>query len=125
MNRCIVSGRLVNDPELKKTQSDMSVTNNALAVSRKFKDTNGNTVCDFINISAWGPSADYLCKYGHKGDMVMVSGAIHQNKYVDKDGNNRSVYEIRVDELEIYRKKEEKKKEFKDELYEDGDMSFE
>lgn len=125
MNRCIVSGRLVNDPELKKTQSDMSVTNNALAVSRKFKDATGNTVCDFINISAWGPSADYLCKYGHKGDMVMVSGAIHQNKYVDKDGNNRSVYEIRVEELEIYRKKEEKKKEFKDELYEDGDMSFE
>lgn len=124
MNRCILSGRLVVDPELKKTHNEMSVTNNALAVSRKFKDDKGNTVCDFINISAWGPSADYLCKYGHKGDMVMVSGAIRQYKYVDKDGNNRSSYEIRADELEIYSKKEDKQKQFKDELYEDGDMSF-
>lgn len=125
MNKCIVSGRLVNDPELKKTQSELSVTHNALAVSRKFKDANGKDVVDFINISAWGPSADYLCKYGHKGDMVMVSGAIRQTRYTDKDGNNRSAYEIRVDELEIYSKKEEKQKQFKDELYEDGDMSFE
>lgn len=125
MNRCFLSGRLVVEPEIRKTKSEISVTSNTLAVSRKFKDDEGNTVCDFINIAVWGPSAEYLCKYGHKGDMVMVSGAIRQQKYVDKDGNNRSTYEINVDGLELYSKKEDKQKEFKDELYDDGDMSFE
>ncbi len=125
MNRCILSGRLVVEPEIRKTKSDISITSNTIAVSRKFKDEKGNTVCDFINIAAWGPSAEYLCKYGHKGDMVMVSGAIRQQKYVDKDGNNRSTYEINVDDIELYSKKEDKQKQFKDELYDDGDMSFE
>ena len=125
MNRCILSGRLVVEPEIRKTKSDMSVTSNTLAVSRKFKDNEGNTVCDFINIAVWGPTAEYLCKYGHKGDMVGISGAIRQQKYIDKDGNNKSTYEINVDELEIYSKNKEKQREFKDELYDDGDMSFE
>lgn len=125
MNRCILSGRLVIEPEIRKSKSGISVANNALAVSRKFKNSNGEDVVDFINISAWGPSAEYLCKYGHKGDMVMVSGAIRQQKYLDKDGNNHVKYEINVDELEIYSKKGDKQKQFKEELYEDGDMFFE
>ncbi len=125
MNKCILSGRLVVDPEIRKSKSGISVANNALAVSRKFKNSNGEDVVDFINISAWGPSAEYLCKYGHKGDMVIVSGAIRQQKYVDKDGNNKSTYEINVDELEIYSKNKEKRKDFTDEIYDDGDMSFE
>lgn len=125
MNKCILSGRLVVDPEIRKSKSGISVANNALAVSRKFKNSNGEDVVDFINISAWGPTAEYLCKYGHKGDKVMVSGAIRQQKYIDKDGNNKSTYEINVDELEIYSKNKEKRKDFTDEIYDDGDMSFE
>ena len=125
MNKCILSGRLVNEPELKKTQSELLVTHNALAVSRKFKDVDGQDVVDFIDISVWGPSADYLCKYANKGDMIIVSGAIRQKKYTDKNGKSHSSYGIRVEELEIQRKKGTTRKQFKDELYEDGDMSFE
>lgn len=97
MNNCSFIGRLTTDPELKTTQSGISVCSFTLAVNRpRVKDTT-----DFINFQAWRQSAEYLCKYGHKGDMVAVNGTLTSRKWQDKDGNNRTAFEVVADNLSV------------------------
>lgn len=97
MNSCNFTGRITADLELKKTQSDKSVVSFSLAVARpRVKDTT-----DFINFVAWNQSAEYLCKYGHKGDMVEVSGVLTTRKYEDSNGNKRTVFEVVADSVKL------------------------
>ena len=97
MNSITITGRLTADPELKTTQSGISVCVYNLAVKRpKVKDTT-----DFLPVVSWRQGADYLCKYGHKGDMVAVSGTLTARSWEDKDGNKRISYEIVTDTVEL------------------------
>ena len=97
MNSCNFTGRITADLELRKTQSDKSVVSFSLAVARpRVKDTT-----DFINFVAWNQSAEYLCKYGHKGDMVEVSGVLTTRKYEDGNGNKRTVFEVVADSVKL------------------------
>lgn len=97
MNSINLVGRIAQDLELKKTQSDISVCAFTLAVNRpKVKD-----VTDFINCVAWRQSAEYLCKYGVKGSMVAISGTLQTRKYEDKNGNKRTAFEVVADSLNL------------------------
>lgn len=97
MNKHLSSGRLVADPELKTTQNGISVCTFRLAVSRpRTKDTT-----DFLNYVAWRQSAEYLCKYGKKGDLVEVVGTLTSRNYEDSNGNKRTQYETAVDDLKL------------------------
>ena len=97
MNTINLIGNICNDLELKTTQSGKNVLNFNLAVKRPFtKDTT-----DFIPMVAWGQNADFLGKYGHKGSKVAVSGTLTTRKYQDKDGNNRTAYEVVCDSVEL------------------------
>lgn len=97
MNEHISSGRLVADPELKKTTTGISVCSFRLAVARpKVKDKT-----DFLNYVAWRQSAEYLCQYGKKGDWVEVVGILTSRNYEDTQGNKRTIYETAVDELKL------------------------
>lgn len=97
MNTCAFVGRLTSDPELKTTQSGLSVCSFSIAVKRPHvKDTT-----DFINCVAWRQSAEYLCKYGSKGDMVAVSGTLQSRNYEDKNGNKRTAFDVVADSLSI------------------------
>jgi single-strand DNA-binding protein len=97
MNSCNFVGRLTANPELKKTNNDISVCRFTLAVSRpRVKD-----ITDFINFTAWRQSAEYLTNYGRKGMLVAVSGSLNQNNYEDKDGNKRTSYEVVADTLKL------------------------
>ena len=97
MNNCCFVGRLTNDPELKKTASDLSVCSFTLAVNRpRVKDTT-----DFINFVAWRGSAEYLTKYAQKGSLVAVSGALTSRNYEDKQGNKRTAFEVVADNVTI------------------------
>lgn len=97
MNDCNFTGRLVSDPELKTTQSGLSVCSFTLAVKRpKVKDTT-----DFLNFVAWRHNAEYLCKYGRKGNLVGVSGVATSRAYEDKNNNKRIAFEIVVNDLEL------------------------
>lgn len=100
INRAIQTGRLTKDPELRKTQSGMSVCNFILAVNRKYKKE-GEPEADFINFQAWRSGADYLCNYAHKGDVIGVEGRIQTRNY--KDYNDRTIYvtEVVCDSVEI------------------------
>lgn len=82
-------GRLTKDPTLNKTESGLSVANVTVASDRYQSDA------DFIPIQVWRQSADYLCQYGHKGDMVAIQGSIKVHKYQDKT-TGKDVYKTYV-----------------------------
>lgn len=97
MNTCCFTGRITSDPELKQTQNGLVVCSFTLAVARpRVKDTT-----DFINFVAWRQSAEYLCNYGHKGDMVEVSGVLTARKFEDSNGNKRTAFEVVADSVKL------------------------
>lgn len=97
MNNIQITGRLTADPELKTTQSGISVCAYNLAVKRpKVKETT-----DFITCVSWRQGAEYLAKYGHKGDVVAVSGVLTTRSWEDKNGNKRISYEVVADTVEL------------------------
>lgn len=97
MNNIQITGRLTADPELKTTQSGVSVCAYNLAVKRpKVRDTT-----DFLTVVSWRQGAEYLTKYGHKGDVVAVSGVLTTRSWEDKNGNKRISYEVVSDTVEL------------------------
>ena len=97
MNICAFTGRLTADPELKNTNTGTSVCSFTLAV----KKPHVKDATDFIDFVSWRQSAEYLCKYGHKGDVVEVFGTLQSRKWEDKNGNKRTSYEVVVDSLSL------------------------
>lgn len=95
LNRIIIMGRMVRDPELRTTQSGTSVTSFTLAVDRDFKDKDsGEKSTDFIDVVAWRQTAEFVCKFFAKGRMAVVEGRLQIREWKDKDGNNRRTAEI-------------------------------
>lgn len=101
MNKIIITGRLVRDPESKQLSSGTSVCNTAIAVDRTYKDKEGNRQSDFFDVSAFGYTADFISKYFKKGDFIAIAGSMESRKYTDKDGNNRTAWSIHVDEAQF------------------------
>lgn len=96
--QCELSGRLTRDPELKQTQAGVPVASFGLAVDRKFN----RDEADFIPITAWRKTAEFVAKYFHKGQRVIISeGRIRVTPYTDRDGNKRTHFEVVADEVEF------------------------
>ena len=97
MNSCNFVGRLCADPELRRTQDGTPVCSYSLAVKRPMvKDTT-----DFIEFVSWRQAAEYLSQYGHKGDIVAVTGSLQPRSWTDKDGNKRRAYEVVTTNVEL------------------------
>lgn len=94
LNHITIMGRLTRDPELRKTQNDISVTSFVLAVDRDRKSQNGEKETDFIEVVAWRGTADFVCKYFTKGRMAVVDGRLQIRDWEDRDGNKRRSAEI-------------------------------
>lgn len=94
LNVVALQGRLVADPELKSTQNGVPVCSFRLAVDRNFTDVSGNRVADFLDCVAWRQTAEFLCKYFAKGQMVALSGALQARSYEDRQGNKRTDVEV-------------------------------
>lgn len=94
LNVAVVMGRLVADPELRHTPSDVAVTSFTLAVDRSYVKSGTERQADFIDVVAWRSTADFVCKYFRKGQMMAVHGSIQTRTYTDKDGNKRKTTEI-------------------------------
>lgn len=99
LNRCIIMGRLTRSPELRRTQSGKAVTSVTLAVDRDFKGQNGEKETDFIDIVAWGNTAEFLCNYFTKGRMAVAEGRLQIRDWTDKDGGKRRSAEIVADHV--------------------------
>lgn len=100
LNRIVIMGRLVRDPELRTTQTGVSVTSFTLAVDRDFKNRDsGEKNTDFIDVVAWRQTAEFVCKYFGKGRMAVVEGRLQIRDWKDRDGNNRRSAEVVADNV--------------------------
>ena len=93
LNSIVVMGRLTADPELKKTQNGISVVSFTLAVERSYKSGEQRQT-DFIDVTAWRSTAEFIEKYFNKGQMMVVQGSLQTRNYEDKNGNKRKAVEI-------------------------------
>ena len=101
MNKVFMIGNLVADPELKKTQSGISVCTFRIGVPRRFKDSAGERQSDFFSIVAWRALADLCGNHLRKGNKCSVSGSLQTRSYDAQDGTKRYVTEIVADEIEF------------------------
>jgi len=101
MNIVALIGRLTRDIELKYTQSGKPVANFSLAVDRRYKDANGEKVCDFINCISWEKKAELLDQYCKKGSQIAVTGELQMRKYQTREGENRTAFEVLVDQVQF------------------------
>ena len=117
MNKVILTGRLVKDPDLKRTQSNIAVCRIRLAVDRRFKDKDGNRQTDFLDVIAWRQQAEVISNYMHKGSRIGIVGSIQSRSYEDNDGTKRYVQEIMAEEVEFLDSKQtEQKQEAQEEI---------
>lgn len=97
LNVIVVMGRLVRDPELRRTNSGTAVTSFTLAVDRDFKGQDGERETDFIDVVAWKATAEMAAKFFTKGRMAAVKGRLQLRDWTDKNGVKRRVAEIIAD----------------------------
>ena len=98
LNHITIMGRLVRDPELRRTGSGVAVASFTVAVDRDFggKD-GGEKETDFIDCVAWRQTGEFVSKYFTKGRMIVVSGRLQIRSWTDKDGNKRRTAEVVAD----------------------------
>lgn len=94
LNTVTIIGRITKDPEIRYTQTQKAVVSFSLAVERDFKDQSGNKQTDFINIVAWGKTAEFIGKYVGKGRLLGVAGRLEVRTYNDRNGNKQYVTEV-------------------------------
>lgn len=100
LNKIIVMGRMVKDPELRHTQSGVSVASFTLAVDRDIKDKQtGERGVDFIDCVAWRNTADFVSSYFGKGRMAAVEGRLQIRERTDKEGGKRRTAEVVADNV--------------------------
>lgn len=100
INKIILMGRLVADPELKQTTNNIAVCKFTIAINRPFvpKD-GGERQSDFINIVVWRNTAEFVSKYFTKGKMIIVEGALRNNNYTDSNGTKHYTIEVHADNV--------------------------
>jgi len=96
LNRVILVGRLVADPEHRMTQTGKGVANLRVAVDRKGREKE----TDFFDVTAWGQSADFASTYLSKGRLVAIEGRLQVRQYTDKDNQQRKVWEVVADTIQ-------------------------
>ena len=95
LNCIVIMGRIVRDPELRRTNSGIAVTSFTVAVDRDFGGRDGGEKeTDFIDCVAWRQTGEFVSKYFTKGRMAVVSGRLQIRTWTDKDGNKRRSAEV-------------------------------
>ena len=94
LNKITVMGRMVKDPELRRTNSGTAVTSFTIACDRDFKSDSGEREVDFFDCVAWRNTAEFVSKYFTKGRMAVVAGRLQTREWTDKNGNKRTATEI-------------------------------
>jgi len=100
LNHITIMGRLTRDPELRSTQAGVSVASFTVAVDRDFGGRDGGEKqTDFIDCVAWRQTGEFVSKYFRKGSMIVVSGRLQSRKWQDREGNNRTNWEVNADNV--------------------------
>lgn len=102
LNKVLLIGNLVKDPELRRTASGKAVTNLRLAINKKFKDSSGamkEEVC-YVTVTVWDQRAEACSHYLKKGRMVFVEGVLQFSSW-EKDGQKHSTLDVRADNVQF------------------------
>ena len=121
LNLTVMTGRMVETPELKTTANNVSVTVFRIAVSRNYK-VNEEYPTDFFNVVAWRGTAEFAAKHFKKGDLLSVQGRFETRKYTDKNGNSREAVELIADNLYFGESRRETQKPAEKAAEETGDF---
>ena len=94
LNVVAIMGRLVANPELKTTTQGTSVCTFRIACDRSYAKQGEERQADFITITAWRQTAEFVCRYFQKGSMIAIEGSLQTRQYQDKRGSNRTATEV-------------------------------
>lgn len=106
-NKVILGGRLTADPELKTTQSGVSVTSFDVAINRKYSGQNQQQITDFITVVAWRQTAEFVTRYFRKGSSICVVGSLQTRSWTDQNGQKRYATEVVAEEVNFVDSKSE------------------
>lgn len=126
MNKIVLGGRLVKEPELKFLDGDRkAIARFTIAVNRKIKGKDGKRETDFFNCVIFGKLAEGITKYANKGQEIILVGEVRNRSYEDNDNIKRYITEVYVSEFDLfgnYKKEESNNIDYPEEL--DGDLPF-
>lgn len=100
-NKVTLVGRISTDLELRYTGSNKAYCRFNLAVNKNYKNEYGEYETDFIPVTVWGKPAENLVQYQNKGSLILVDGSISMSNYTDKDGNNRTSFEVMTSNVQF------------------------
>ena len=100
MNRVSLIGRITRDPEIRYSQNGSAFLMFTIAVNRNQRDANGQTVADFISVTAFGQQAEFIGRYVKKGFLLAVAGRIQTRNYQGQDGQTHYVTEVVAEQVE-------------------------
>lgn len=98
LNKVIIGGRLSQEPELKTTQSGLSVVSFGVAVNRKVKQGEGQKA-DFFNVTAWRQTAEHISRYFHKGSSICIVGSLQNSSWTNQKGEKQYRTDIVAEEV--------------------------
>ena len=100
INKVIIMGRLTADPELRQTTSGISTCRFTVAVDRGFKSKDtGERQADFIRVTAWRQTAEFVSRYFSKGKMIIVEGSLRNSDYTDQNGVKHYGMDVQADNV--------------------------
>ena len=94
LNVVAIMGRLVADPELRTTTNGANVCTFRIACERSYTPKGQQRQADFVDIVAWGKTAEFICKFFQRGSMIAIDGSLQTRNYQDKSGNSRTAVEV-------------------------------
>lgn len=102
MNKIVLLGKLIRDPELRTLEEGNKVfTRFIIAVDRNFKSQDGTRKADLIPVTFWGRKAEVVCQYLKKGSYISLSGRLRTGSYEDKDGNKKYIAEVVAEDFKF------------------------
>ena len=102
MNKIVLLGKLIKDPELKTIENgEKSFTRFIIAVDRNFKSADGTRKADLIPVTIWGRKAEDICKYMTKGSYISLSGRLRTGSYEDREGNKKYIAEVVAEDFKF------------------------
>lgn len=101
LNVVAIQGRLTHDPELKTTPNGVSVCSFRIACERSYSSKGEERKTDFLTITSWRKTAEFVCKYFQKGSMIAIEGSLQTRQYQDQHGSNRTATEIMANKVDF------------------------
>lgn len=106
LNQIVLQGRLTADPELKRTQSGIAVCSFLVACDADVAAKDGTRKTDFISVTAWRGTAEFVHKWFSKGDLILLSGRMTSQDWMDKEGNKRRSWFVQADRINFCGKRQ-------------------